>query len=175
MNLWLRLLKTLAFTLFRRRLDFLEESVLTFRVWPCDLDPNIHMNNARYLSIMDLGRADLLVRTGLMRRMLAMKWQAVLGGSTIRYRKPLKPFQRFRLHTRLLCWDEKWFFLEHRIETAKGVAAIALVKGIFVGAQGPVPATDVVRMIGFAGNPPETPAWVQSWRQLDGAVDAAIA
>jgi hypothetical protein len=35
---------------------------LSLRVWPIDLDVLGHMNNGVYLSIMDLGRMDLLVR-----------------------------------------------------------------------------------------------------------------
>ena len=36
-----------------------------FRVWPHDLDTSLHMNNGRYWTLMDLGRADLMIRSGL--------------------------------------------------------------------------------------------------------------
>ena len=65
MNLWFRSLIVLFTVFFRRSLDPLDESVLKFRVWPTDLDVNFHMNNGRYLTIMDLGRVDLMLRTGL--------------------------------------------------------------------------------------------------------------
>ncbi len=42
-----------------------QTSVLTLRVLPNDLDPSLHMNNGRYLAIMDLGRIDLLIRSGI--------------------------------------------------------------------------------------------------------------
>ena len=32
------------------------------RVWPNDLDTNAHMNNGRYLTLMDLGRFDLMTQ-----------------------------------------------------------------------------------------------------------------
>lgn len=41
----------------RLPLDLLDASVVGFRVWPTDLDINLHMTNARYLSVMDAGRA----------------------------------------------------------------------------------------------------------------------
>jgi acyl-CoA thioesterase FadM len=49
-------------TLRRGPLDLLGESVVRFRVWPGDLDFNLHMNNGRYLTLMGLGRLDLMAR-----------------------------------------------------------------------------------------------------------------
>ena len=106
-------------------------SILTFRVWPNDLDINLHMNNGRYLTIMDLGRADLMIRCGLGKVILKRRWMPVLGAVTIQYRRSLSPFQGFRLRTRILCWDEKWVFLEHRVKSLDGqVAAVAIAKGL---------------------------------------------
>ncbi len=42
---------------------------MTFRVLPTDLDVLGHMNNGVYLSIMDLGRMDLLQRSGIWSRL----------------------------------------------------------------------------------------------------------
>jgi hypothetical protein len=52
MNLILRMIKVLVAALFGQPLGILDSSVLTFRVWPNDLDINLHMNNGRYLTIM---------------------------------------------------------------------------------------------------------------------------
>jgi len=52
------------------RLDPHEVGRLTFRVLPTDLDVLGHMNNGVYLSIMDLGRMDLLQRSGVWSRLL---------------------------------------------------------------------------------------------------------
>ena len=65
MNLFLRLIRVLLTIRSRGQLAPFEDSVLTFRVWPGDLDLNVHMNNGRYLTVMDLGRLDLMARTGL--------------------------------------------------------------------------------------------------------------
>ncbi len=97
MNLLFRVLAVLASTVVGqlragRRLrphDPLATSVLQLRVWPNDLDVNLHMNNGRYLTVMDLGRMDLLVRAGLWGPLLCHRWTALLGGATIRYKRPL--------------------------------------------------------------------------------------
>ena len=63
MNLWLRLIWYLATAWARPALTQTHEiSKLTFRVWPTDLDLSLHMNNGRYLTIMDIGRLDFMVR-----------------------------------------------------------------------------------------------------------------
>ena len=54
-----------------RGLGFLDESAIRLRVWPNDLDANLHMNNSRYLLAMDLGRWELVMRTGLLARAVA--------------------------------------------------------------------------------------------------------
>lgn len=68
MNLWLRLLWLLATARFQVRLAEPTETVaLGMRVWPGDLDISLHMNNGRYLTIMDLGRLRFCfaVRSGM--------------------------------------------------------------------------------------------------------------
>ena len=36
-----------------------------FRVLPHDIDINLHLNNGRYLQLIDLNRAEWLIRTGI--------------------------------------------------------------------------------------------------------------
>ena len=93
MNLYFRLLKLiLCLLLKRRRLALDQESVLNGRVWPTDLDNNLHMNNGRYLTLMDLGRFDLVARAGFIPSILKKHWFPVLGAARISYYRPLKPF-----------------------------------------------------------------------------------
>ena len=103
MNLIFRLLKTLLWWLvFPARRGLLDESIVRFRVWPNDLDTNFHMNNGRYLTLMDLGRLDLLLRNGAIRHVMAQKWYPVLASCLIRFRRPLNLFQRFEIRTRIV-------------------------------------------------------------------------
>jgi hypothetical protein len=68
LNLWFRLILLLLMTPWRPKLEGpLDVSRLRFTVLPNDLDASLHMNNGRYWTLMDLGRMDLLLRTGLWR------------------------------------------------------------------------------------------------------------
>ncbi|WP_404378797.1 thioesterase family protein [Caenispirillum salinarum] len=176
MNLWLRLLRVIVGALLGRRIGLFKASALTFRVWPTDLDLNVHMNNARYLSVMDLGRTDLIIRTGLHKLMLRHKWQAVIGGATVRYRRPLRPFQRFHLSTRLLYWDDRWIYLEQIITTPDGaVACSAMVKAVFTAGGKRVDPAETVAAAGHDAPSPEVPGWVQAWRAMEQTADTARA
>ena len=163
------LLRTLwkALTLkLRPPLDPLGTSVLVFRVWPNDLDVNIHMNNGRFLSVMDLGRFDLSFRTQLGRVMLRHRWRALVGGVTIRYRRSLDPFEAYELHTRILGWDAKWFFLEQRFLKQGGdLAAEGVVRALFRGREGNVPIAEVLSQMGYEGPALEVPESIRRWAE----------
>ncbi|HEY0835516.1 MAG TPA: thioesterase family protein [Azospirillum sp.] len=163
MNLLFRLAAVVLAALFGRRLGLTEPGRLRFRVWPTDLDVNLHMTNARYFSVMDLGRVDLLVRSGLGRVMLKRRWTTVLGAANVRFHRSLRPFQRFELVSRVLCWDEKWIFIEHRIETAAGTAAVAVMQGVFLDGGARVPSAEVLAELGTAAQSPPVPDFVAGW------------
>jgi acyl-CoA thioesterase FadM len=116
MNLWLRLIVTIVSACFGPRLMPPEGvSRMRFRVWPHDLDVSMHMNNGRYLGIMDLGRLDLILRSGLWRAVLRHRWTPVLDAAVIRYRRELRAFRSFRLETRVLSWTGATLLIEQRI------------------------------------------------------------
>ena len=165
MNLLFRLIVVVIAALTGRRSGFLDAARLRLRVWPTDLDFNMHMTNARYFSVMDLGRVDMMLRCGLGRAILRKRWQPVIGAANVRFRRPLRPFQHFELVSRVLCWDDKYIFIEHRVETASGTAALAVVQGAFVARGAVVPPADVLAAVGEAAESPPMPDFVAAWRE----------
>ena len=65
----------------------------TLRVLSNDLDLNGHMNDGRYLTIIDLMLVEYFVRTGFAGAMLRQGWQPMAGGSFITYRRALLPLR----------------------------------------------------------------------------------
>ena len=171
MGIWIRTLGVVLAAPFRPRLDLFGVSRRHFRVMPGDLDYNVHMNNARYLALMDLGRIDLILRTGMWRAMWRNHWQAVLAGSLVRYRRPLKPFQKFTLTSKLIGWDEKWFYIEHRVDAAGVLACRSVVRGAFLGADGIVPPSRLAKALGANAGDASLPAWVTAWGDADRGMD----
>jgi acyl-CoA thioesterase FadM len=173
MNLIFRVIAVLWGALWGSKRSPLDGSTLTFRVLPNDLDPNWHMNNGRYLTIMDLGRLDMTIHSGLMRAVIRNRWMPVLGGATIRYQRPLQPFQRYTLTTRILGWDEKWIYMEQRFDSNGKRAATALVKALVRGRDRSIPTADVMHEVGVDQPSPLLPEHLRAWIAADEAVGAS--
>lgn len=120
MNLYFRLLVGLLRSAFSRSIKVTEQTQNHFRVLPTDIDLFGHMNNGRYLQIMDIARCCWMTRAGVIGAMARNRWTAVLGGGTIRFRRSLKPLESYRVTTRLICWDRRWFYLEHGFIDRRG-------------------------------------------------------
>jgi acyl-CoA thioesterase FadM len=146
----------------------LETSVLHFHVLPNDLDLNQHMNNGRYLSIMDLGRIDLMTRIGLFTLARKNKWLPVVGTVHMRYRRPLKLFQPFELQTRIVYWDEKWVFIEQVMISRGKVCALGTVQGLIRARDGNVPTSYLMEQLGLDQARPDMTDDVKLLEQFKG-------
>lgn len=166
MNLLFRLFWAFLTLPFRPKVSLLDPAELRLRVWPPDLDLNLHMNNGRYLTVMDLGRLDLTFRCGLGRLLLRRRWRPVVGAAKIRFRRSLDPFEGYTLETRLVAWDAKWLYLGQRFLKGDGeLAAEAHVRALFLGPRGPVPPGEILDAMGLDQPSPELPEVLAEWRQ----------
>lgn len=174
MNLWFRLIGVLIRSLWTSRIGPFDEAGVEFRVMPGDLDPNMHMTNARYLSLMDLGRVDLLVRTGLARLMLKHRIRPVIAGADVKFRRPLSLFQPLTVKSRLLGWDDRWFYVQQIVEGPSGLSCRAVFRTVFLDPRGRMDPAALARLIGSDLSSPALPAWVAMRRDLDTALDQAF-
>jgi acyl-CoA thioesterase FadM len=153
-NLLVRLLLIMLQALRREPLGPLDTSVVTMHVWLTDLDLLMHMNNGRYLSLMDLGRVDLMIRAGFWREARRRGWYPVVGSTLIDYRRPLTVFQKFELRTRVAGWDERWVYLEQQIVRNGTIAAAATLKTQIRSATGAVSTADAMVALGLDQSSP---------------------
>lgn len=172
MNLFVRLLKVLLLFVFKhpRRAGIQDALKLSFRVWPNDLDTNGHMNNGRYLTLLDLGRLDLLLRMGAVRHAFANRWFPVLAACQVRFRKPLNLFQKFEIVTRITGWDEKWVFIEQKMTRGGRTVMHAYLKGVFMGREGTVPISRLLEKMGVRAQPEPLPEAFAAWLEAEKAM-----
>jgi acyl-CoA thioesterase FadM len=147
-------------------LGVLEEDRLTMRVWPNGVDLNLHLNNARYLSVMDYGRTHLLARTRVMEHVIRERWAPLVGAVWMTYRRSLPLFARFTLATRLVCWDERWFYIEQTFNGNEGLAAVGWVKGALRSPAGIVAPQTVLERIEPGVVSPPMPEAIAAWNGL---------
>jgi acyl-CoA thioesterase FadM len=134
MNLWFRLLLMMLRRPWRKHAHPFETTRIRMRVWPLDLDPNRHVTNGRYFTLADIGRMDYVLRTGAFRVALRHRAVPIVGDAWGKFRRELKLFESFEIHTRMLGWDDKWSFVEHRFVRdgrVVGVVVMRAFKGKF--------------------------------------------
>ena len=177
MNLWFRLVATIVSACFGPRIQApFGLSLLHFRVWPHDLDSSLHMNNGRYFGIMDLGRLDLIFRSGLWRAVLRHRWIPVLDAAIVRFRRELRPFQAFRLETRVLAWTGATLLIEQRIKShgrsGEILHAITIHRaGLYDRrARSYVTIERLMREIGIEAKSPEPPEEVKAFLAAEDAL-----
>ena len=147
-------------------LGVLEEDCIRMRVWPNDIDLNMHMNNARYLSIMDYARTHLLARTGLLSHIVRSRWQALVGAVWTTYRRSLPLFSAFEITSRLVCWDDRWFYIEQTFTGREGLAAVGWVKGALRDARGGIAPQTVLQTVSPGVLSPPMPESIATWNEL---------
>ena len=147
------------------RLD--EESVLKMRVLFGDIDFYPELNNGRHLTLMDMGRLDLAARSGLLRIVHKKKWGLAVAGASVRYRHRLKAFKSFRLHTRIVAIDDRWFYF-HQTTVRKGkIHSSALVRAGITSKKGIIPVKEVLDAAGMSDWDPGMPEWIRAWVEAE--------
>jgi acyl-CoA thioesterase FadM len=171
MNLYLRLIWALLRAWRLPRIAAGDSIERRLRVWPGDLDINGHMNNGRYLTIIDLMLVEYFVRSGFARVMMKAGWRPMSGGAVITYRKGLLPGQRYRLRFALVAADGCWNFMHFEFLREDGtLCAAGYMKGAAVGRRGLVPNAESYARMGQAFEPRVLPEAVQHWLAAEAAV-----
>lgn len=165
--IWRTLLVMLQARLRVRRLGHLAPTAIgriRLRTLPTDVDILMHMNNGRYLSLFDLGRWDLLVRTGVWDAMKGHGWYAVVSAETVTFRKSLDLWQPFEIESRMLGHDERALYLEHRAVVDGEVYARAIIRArMMKRSGGTLSHEELFAALDRPEGLPDVEDWVHDW------------
>jgi acyl-CoA thioesterase FadM len=170
MNLYLRLLLTLLRAWRSPRIVAGEAIERALRVLPNDLDVNGHMNNGRYLTVIDLMLVEYFVRTGFAAEMMRRGWRPMAGGSFITYRRGLKPLQTYTLRFRLDASDAHWNYMRFEFVREGRVCAAGYMKGAAVSRIGLVPNAQSYAAMGQTPLTADLPGAVRHWLAAENGV-----
>lgn len=108
-------------------------SRLAFRCLPTDIDFNIHLNNARYLMLADLGRMDIFLRSGLFRLMRERNWAPMMGGVQSVFVREIRLWRRFDVVSSIETWDGTQVIGRHRfiLDNGETAALVMTTAGIY--------------------------------------------
>lgn len=164
MNLYFRLLALRLRNRRRRALSVWETSRTPMRVAPTDLDLLRHVNNGKYLTMLDVGRMDLLTRSGLWAQVVQRGWYPVVAGQSITYRRSLTLGQAFDLYTRILGYQDRWVYVEQTFVRGNDVYARAIVRSRFLKKSGGSVDNDELRALtGEVPDDREIASWIGEW------------
>jgi len=105
------------------------------------------MSNDRYHAIMDMGRLHLLLRFYSLPRLLWHRIHPFVYTVDIKYRKPLRCFQRYTLMTLLVGYDRQYFWLEHYFAVEGEVVAMAVSRNGLLYKGKLMPPTELMKDI----------------------------
>jgi acyl-CoA thioesterase FadM len=171
---WLRLLHALLTLIGQAKADLLATTCVRLRVWPNDLDFNFHVNNGRYLALADIGRIHWFARVGVFTLARQQKAMPVVGDAIAKFRRELNLWQRFEIRSRLVGWDHKWGFLEHRFVRNNRVIAIVAIRGVFKGPNGPVDPNIFLAALSHSLPSPPLPQWTTLFQEGSEALSLAL-
>ena len=88
------------------------------------------------------------------------KWSLTITGTYNEYRYRLRLFQRFKLKTKIIGYDENWFYFFQKIERNEKTHMASVVKYAFTSKNGIVKPKEVVEAMGEPYDPTQLPSWV---------------
>lgn len=159
MYVWGRLARMVATARSRGRYRMGDESRLSFRCLPTDVDTNFHLNNARYMMLADVGRIDIFLRAGLIRLAREHRWAPMMGGLQAVYVREIRLWKRFEVVSTVETWEDTQVIGRHRfvLEDGQTAALVMTTAGIYdFSARRFVPIDEVVGLLGreLAPRPP---------------------
>lgn len=166
MRLRIRFLILMIASFFRKHLSLIDESVLALRVLPNDCDV-ISVSSDRYVALMGLADANITLRAGLLGTMFRRKWIPMTSVVTIRYRHPLRMFQKYLLRSRAFYWDDKWIWVEHFFERNGRTQALGITKVMFVDGNGVVPVSQTIDAARESLTPPPIPGIIADLQAVE--------
>jgi len=98
----------------------------------------------------------------------AKGWGMTVAGASVRYRRRVRVFHRVRMETRLLGWDQRFFYVEQSLWRQGEALNNILLRVAATQAGGILPPDQLVAAMGHAGQPsPPLPGWVEAWTRAD--------
>lgn len=137
-------------------------NVTRHRCWPWDIDPWRELNNGRTLTLFDLGRLSLAVRTGVVDTLRENGWGITVAGSSVRYRRRVRVFDRIEMRSAFIGADARFIYMHQAMFRDGEATSSALIRGAVTSPNGIVPTEQVVAAVS-RGSPPPLPGWVASW------------
>ena len=151
MYVWARLARMVLTSRSRGPYRMGDESRLSFRCLPTDIDSNLHLNKARYMMLADVGRIDIFLRAGLLGLARKNRWAPMMGGLQSVYVREIKLWRHFEVVSTVETWEDTQVIGRHRfvLDGGETAALVMTTAGVYdFGRRRFVPIDDIVAALG---------------------------
>ena len=135
--------------------------------WPWDTDMFGELNNGRILTLFELGRWQSTMRIGLARPFLTGKNTLAVAGVSVRYRKRIPIFQKYRMQTQVIGYGERFFYVDQTMWQGDTCMNQMLLRAAIRDKTGTVPPGEFLKKMGMPVEQPGLPDWVKAWMEAD--------
>jgi acyl-CoA thioesterase FadM len=156
MYVWARLARMALTTRSRGKFELGDRSRLAFRCLPTDIDINLHLNNARYMMLADVGRIDIFLRAGLIAKARQNGWAPMLGGLQIVFVREIRLWRRFEVVSTIETWEGTQVIGRHEfvLDGGETAAVILTTAGLYDrGRRRFVEITELLAALGYNASP----------------------
>lgn len=124
----------------------------------------VELNNGRTLTLLDLARVPLFIRSGIWKVTARNNWTIAMAGVVVRYRRRIRAFERFTVESHFMGWDDRFIYVHQTIWKKNGDCANEAVYRVAVAGKDGIVSTDVLtRELGVDPAGPALPDWVNAW------------
>lgn len=121
-----------------RRRDPMRSVVRRFWVTPFDVELTM-ASSYSYFSFAALGRWAFFLDNGDLRGIFREGWAPMTHSEIIRFQKAASIFSPVTVATKVIWWDEKMMYLEHRMSVRGDLCAVGFSRGAFYKKRERVP------------------------------------
>lgn len=158
-----RLLATCTHSLLSESINADDVCETSFRCRPWDIDMFLEVNNGRILTLYDLGRFDYSIRMGLANLLKKKRWGLVVAGSSVRYRRRVKMFDKVTIRTQVVGFEEKWIYVVQSMWVKGEPTSSVLLRTGITGNGKVIPTDEVLKALSIDNWNPEPAGWVRDW------------
>jgi acyl-CoA thioesterase FadM len=148
MIMFIRLFYKLLFSFLRPKIKVFDRSDIYFRVLPFFDSEYTMLNAARYFNYTEIAGAERNLRCGLLKTYFTKQWWVVAVAQKINYIRRIRIFDKVRLCSNMLGWDEKFFYWEWTFYCRGQLAAIAYTKCAVRSKAGAVSSKTICDLMG---------------------------
>jgi acyl-CoA thioesterase FadM len=160
---WIRLFTTSFRASISKSIAVDEICETNFRCMPWDIDLFFEMNNGRILTLFDLGRFCLAIRTGLGKVLKNNGWGLVVAGSTVRYRRRVKVFDKVTMRSQVAGFEGRWIYVEQSMWVNGEATSSVLLRTGVTSKQGIVSTEKILDTMDIKEWTREPSEWLKSW------------